>query len=52
MTRELRVSFRRHDGEMLGRCWCGRTYSSPDPRDMWAWLDDHVHAESEAGRGR
>ncbi|MBP2365170.1 hypothetical protein [Pseudonocardia parietis] len=42
--RELRISFRQFDGAMLGRCWCGRTYSSSDPRDMWAWLDDHAHA--------
>ncbi len=49
VDRALHVSFRQHDGEMVGRCWCGRTHSSPDPRDMWAWLDDHVHAGSEAG---
>jgi hypothetical protein len=42
--RELRISFRQHDGEMIGRCWCGRTWTSPHPRLLWDWLDDHEHA--------
>ena len=44
----LRVSFRQYDGELAGRCWCGRTWSSADPRDMWEWLEDHEHAGSSA----
>ncbi len=51
MSGELRVSFRQHDGEMVGRCWCGRTCISADPREMWAWLDDHVHAEGDRDAG-
>ena len=43
-SRELRISFRQHDGEMVGRCWCGRTFTSPHPRQLWEWLDDHEHA--------
>ena len=39
--RELRISFRQHDGEMVGRCWCGRTSTSAHPRQLWEWLDDH-----------
>jgi hypothetical protein len=42
--RELRISFRQHDGEMVGRCWCGRTETSAHPRQLWEWLDDHEHA--------
>lgn len=42
-VRELRVSFRQHDGEMTGRCWCGRTSHSAHPRELWDWLDDHEH---------
>ena len=42
--RELRISFRQHDGEMVGRCWCGRSWTSPHPRQLWEWLDDHEHA--------
>jgi hypothetical protein len=42
--RELRISFRQHDGEMVGRCWCGRTSTSAHPRQLWEWLDDHEHA--------
>jgi hypothetical protein len=42
--RLLRVSFRQYDGELSGRCWCGRTWSSANPRDMWEWLEDHEHA--------
>ena len=41
--RQLRISFRQYDGEMLGTCWCGRTWSSSSPREMWDWLDDHEH---------
>ena len=52
---ELRVSFRQHDDQMLGRCWCGRTWTGAHPREMWEWLDDHEHApsgaEREASRG-
>jgi len=40
---ELRISFRQHDGEMVGRCWCGRTCSGAHPRELWEWLDDHEH---------
>ncbi|MEN3302137.1 hypothetical protein [Pseudonocardia sp.] len=50
--RELRISFRQHDGEMLGRCWCGRTWTSGHPREMWDWLDDHEHAPAASGDGR
>jgi hypothetical protein len=46
--RLLRVSFRQYDGELSGRCWCGRTWSSSNPRDMWEWLEDHEHAGSTA----
>jgi hypothetical protein len=42
--RELRITFRQYDGEMLGSCWCGRTWTSSHPRQMWEWLDDHEHA--------
>jgi hypothetical protein len=42
--RELRISFRQYDGEMLGSCWCGRTQAGAHPREMWDWLDDHEHA--------
>jgi hypothetical protein len=42
--RELRITFRQFDGEMLGSCWCGRTWTSEHPRQMWDWLDDHEHA--------
>ena len=45
--RELRISFRQHDGEMVGRCWCGRTWTSPHPRQLWEWLDDHEHAPAQ-----
>jgi hypothetical protein len=41
--RELRISFRQHDGEMVGRCWCGLTRTGPHPRQLWDWLDDHEH---------
>lgn len=49
--RGLRISFRQFDGAMLGTCWCGRTQSSPHPRPLWEWLDDHDHAtvNDEAG---
>jgi hypothetical protein len=40
----LRVSFRQYDGELAGQCWCGRTWSSANPREMWEWLEDHQHA--------
>lgn len=51
--RELRVSFRQHDDRMLGRCWCGRTWTGAHPREMWEWLDDHEHDPHapEADRG-
>jgi hypothetical protein len=42
--RPLRISFRQFDGEMHGTCWCGRTWTSAHPREMWDWLDDHEHA--------
>ena len=42
--RQLRITFRQYDGEMLGRCWCGRTRTSAHPRQLWEWLDDHEHA--------
>ncbi|SFL45158.1 hypothetical protein [Geodermatophilus ruber] len=42
--RQLRITFRQYDGEMLGTCWCGRTWTSPHPRLMWEWLDEHEHA--------
>jgi len=45
----LRVSFRQYDGELAGRCWCGRTWASSNPRDMWEWLEDHEHAGSDGG---
>lgn len=44
----LRVSFRQSDGQLAGECWCGRTYRSDDPKDMWSWLDEHQHATNEA----
>jgi hypothetical protein len=47
--RLLRVSFRQHDGELAGRCWCGLTWSSANPRDMWEWLEDHEHAGPDGG---
>jgi hypothetical protein len=46
----LRVSFRQYDGELAGRCWCGRTWSSSNPRDMWEWLEDHEHS-TDPGTG-
>jgi hypothetical protein len=49
--RELRISFRQHDGEMIGRCWCGRTWTSAHPREMWNWLDDHEHAPAVSDNG-
>ncbi|MHA6795679.1 hypothetical protein ACVGVM_19515 [Pseudonocardia bannensis] len=48
---ELRISFRQYDGEMLGRCWCGRTWTSSHPREMWDWLDDHEHAPATSSNG-
>ena len=42
--RPLRISFRQFDGEMHGTCWCGRTWTSSHPRELWDWLDDHEHA--------
>ncbi|MGY1639440.1 hypothetical protein ACI78V_22565 [Geodermatophilus sp. SYSU D00742] len=42
-TRQLRITFRQYDGEMLGTCWCGRTKTSAHPRPLWEWLDDHEH---------
>jgi hypothetical protein len=39
----LRVSFRQSGGQLAGECWCGRMYSSDDPKDMWSWLDEHQH---------
>lgn len=44
----LRVSFKQSGGQLVGRCWCGRTYDSHDPKAMWAWLDEHQHAEPAA----
>lgn len=44
----LRVSFRQSAGQLAGACWCGRTYNSDDPKDMWSWLDEHQHAASES----
>lgn len=38
---ELRISFRQHDGEMVGRCWCGWTATSAHPRELWEVLDEH-----------
>jgi hypothetical protein len=32
-----------------GECWCGRTYRSDEPEDMWSWLDAHQHASNEKG---
>jgi hypothetical protein len=49
-TRQLRITFRQYDGEMLGTCWCGRTWESPHPRLMWEWLDDHEHLTGEERR--
>ncbi|MGH8869955.1 MAG: hypothetical protein ACRDYU_18445 [Actinomycetes bacterium] len=43
MSHPLRVSFRQAEAGLVGTCWCGRTSTNPDPRDMWAWLDDHEH---------
>jgi hypothetical protein len=48
---ELRITFRQHDGEMLGSCWCGRTSTSSHPRQLWEWLDEHEHAPAPAPRG-
>jgi hypothetical protein len=53
--RELRITFRQYDGEMLGTCWCGRTSTSSYPRQLWEWLDEHEHAPASgprAGGGR
>ena len=50
--RLFRVSFRQYDGELSGRCWCGRTWSSSNPRDMWEWLEDHGHAGPDGGPAR
>ncbi|GII23060.1 hypothetical protein [Planosporangium mesophilum] len=47
--RELRITFRQYDGEMLGTCWCGLTSTSAHPRTLWEWLDDHEHAVPEQG---
>jgi hypothetical protein len=41
----LFVSFRGSVDKMAGRCWCGRTYASADPVDMWVWLEEHDHQE-------
>ncbi|GAA1810428.1 hypothetical protein HC028_19170 [Planosporangium flavigriseum] len=49
--RELRITFRQFDGEMVGTCWCGRTHTSAHPRALWEWLDEHEHAEPTDGRG-
>jgi hypothetical protein len=43
--RELRITFRQYDGEMLATCWCGLTRTGAHPRQLWEWLDDHDHAE-------
>jgi hypothetical protein len=45
---ELRITFRQHDGEMLGTCWCGRTSTSSHPRQLWEWLDEHEHEHATA----
>ncbi|MBB3083735.1 hypothetical protein [Geodermatophilus sabuli] len=45
--RQLRITFRQYDGEMLGTCWCGLTRESPYPRLLWEWLDDHEHRSPE-----
>jgi hypothetical protein len=47
--RELRITFRQHDGEMLGTCWCGLTMTSAHPRRLWEWLDDHDHEHAVDG---
>jgi hypothetical protein len=44
----LRVSFRQSGGQLAGECWCGRMYSSDDPKDMWSWLDEHQHTSNES----
>jgi hypothetical protein len=49
--RELRISFRQFDGEMLGTCWCGRTRTSSHPRELWEWLDDHEHEHAVPANG-
>ena len=48
--RELRITFRQYDGEMLGTCWCGRTSTSSYPRQLWEWLDEHEHAAAPGPR--
>ncbi|MGI5488279.1 hypothetical protein [Microtetraspora malaysiensis] len=39
----LRVTFLGTVSELAGECWCGRTYTSADPREMWSWLEEHEH---------
>ncbi|GLW05717.1 hypothetical protein Misp01_08470 [Microtetraspora sp. NBRC 13810] len=44
-ARTLRVSLRAAAGQLVGRCWCGRTHAGDDPVEMWDWLDEHEHEE-------
>jgi hypothetical protein len=47
-TGRLHVSFRQSSGRLTGTCWCGRAYASDDPKDVWTWLDDHIHGPSHS----
>lgn len=43
--KQLRVTFLGTASTMQGRCWCGRTYASADPKEIWSWLDEHGHRQ-------
>ena len=50
--REVRISFRQFGSDMLGTCWCGRTWTGAHPREMWDWLDEHEHAAPQPDVGK
>ncbi|MFC6087567.1 hypothetical protein [Sphaerisporangium aureirubrum] len=39
----LHITFHASATDLHGTCWCGRTYTCHDAREMWTWLDDHDH---------